>query len=576
MGDRTTAVVGRRMRLRPGALRALRVLEVCSMLPADAFGPIVGLASQSGAYKQLARLRSGGLADVRDEDLGFLFGGRRCGLWSITDLGHRMLNCARERDGVNWPPESAAQSLPKRQLPLRVASYWLLAWFMVEAREHGQAVAVQAWECPWVSEFQPAEDERCVRVRLPAAAYIVWEDAPHPEPSSGRRLLLLPDLGTAPVARYREMLRRVLVHIHNQHQLLVATTDPDGRGIRAAVWRTHIARVARREQLERPAVRVVSWSQVSARVGGSVKRALVGQRRGTTPSPVGRSGRDQVLHLVGRHPLLTVRQLADLLGAPRGRIERFERELIERDLLRALDDSDLGASGLDLDALASSRLGLVEVTDAGRRRLADMLGLDAPTARRYHGLTGSGRATTARRRRFLRTLAHTVGTNDIFVAFALAAAETRRRGGSDELSEWRASAACERQWCKPDGYGLYTREGVGYGFLLEFDRGTESARKYAAKFGAYYRYRDSGQAARDYDGLPTILFITTSVSAEDRIARQAYRAWFARSAEPLRVLLTTTERISGQPEGILGPIWRLPAEAPGDGAQRSYWLPTRS
>src|SRR6266498_2037716 len=99
MGDRTTAVVGRRMRLRPGALRALRVLEVCPMLPADAFGPIVGLPAQSGAYKQSSRRRSGGLADIRDEALGFLFGGRRCGLWSITDLGHRVLNCGRERDG---------------------------------------------------------------------------------------------------------------------------------------------------------------------------------------------------------------------------------------------------------------------------------------------------------------------------------------------------------------------------------------------------------------------------------------------------------------------------------------------
>ena len=240
MGDRTTAAVDRRMRLRPGALRALRVLEVCPMLPADAFGPIAGLASQSGAYKQLARLRSGGLADVRDEDLGFLLGGRRCGLWSITDLGHRVLSCARERGGVYWPPENAAQSLPKRQLPLRVASYWLLAWLMVEAREHGEAVAVQAWECPWVGEFQPAEDERCMRVRLPAAAYIVWEDAPHPEPRSGRRLLLLPDLGTAPVARYREMLRRLLIHIHNEHELLVASSDQDRRGMRAAVRRTQI------------------------------------------------------------------------------------------------------------------------------------------------------------------------------------------------------------------------------------------------------------------------------------------------------------------------------------------------
>jgi hypothetical protein len=125
---------------------------------------------------------------------------------------------------------------------------------------------------------------------------------------------------------------------------------------------------------------------------------------------------------------------------------------------------------LELGALDSARLGLVEVTAAGRRRLGDMLGLDAPTASRHHGLTGAGRAATPRHPPFLRTLAHAVDTNDVFVAFALAAAETRRRGGTDELSEWRGAANCERQRCKPDGHGLYTRDGVGYGFLIEYGR----------------------------------------------------------------------------------------------------------
>ena len=68
--DQQLAADKRRLRLRSGALRALAVLDACPMLPGDAFGPMVGLASRSGAYRQLARLRSGGLADVRDVDLG--------------------------------------------------------------------------------------------------------------------------------------------------------------------------------------------------------------------------------------------------------------------------------------------------------------------------------------------------------------------------------------------------------------------------------------------------------------------------------------------------------------------------
>jgi hypothetical protein len=173
----------------------------------------------------------------------------------------------------------------------------------------------------------------------------------------------------------------------------------------------------------------------------------------------------------------------------------------------------------------------------------------------------------------LRTLAHTLGANAVFVAFAMAAETARRQGGTDRLVEWRGAAACERRRCKPDGHGSYVRGGVAYGFFLEYDRGTECARKYAAKFGAYYRYRESGQAARDYNGFPTLLFVTTTVAAEQRIAEEAYRAWFVRGTEPLPVLVTTTSRIRQHRLGILGPIWRSPAAARDQVAERAYWLP---
>jgi hypothetical protein len=120
------------------------------------------------------------------------------------------------------------------------------------------------------------------------------------------------------------------------------------------------------------------------------------------------------------------------------------------------------------------------------------------------------------------------------------------------------------------------RAGVPHGFFLEYDRGTEPARKYAAKFRAYYGYRDSGQAARDYRGFPTVLFVTTEPSAEQRICEQAYRAWYVRGAEPLPVLVTTTDRIVNDRAGILGRVWRTPApnQMP-PLAERRYWLPGR-
>jgi protein involved in plasmid replication-relaxation len=112
------------------------------------------------------------------------------------------------------------------------------------------------------------------------------------------------------------------------------------------------------------------------------------------------------------------------------------------------------------------------------------------------------------------------------------------------------------------------REGARYGFFLEYDRGTETAGKYAAKFRAYYRYRDSGEARRDYDGFPTLLFVTTDPKAEDRIAEQAYRAWFVRGGDPLAILITTTDRIAHHREGIVGPLWQTPADP-----DRHYWSP---
>src|SRR5207302_8549244 len=79
-----------------------------------------------------------------------------------------------------------------------------------------------------------------------------------------------------------------------------------------------------------------------------------------------------------------------------------------------------------------------------------------------------------------------------------------------------------------------------------------------AKLRAYYSYRDSIHAARDYDGFPTVLFVTTDPVAEERIADQACRALFIRGTEALPILSTTTARIREAPEGILGPIWRMP------------------
>jgi hypothetical protein len=151
----------------------------------------------------------------------------------------------------------------------------------------------------------------------------------------------------------------------------------------------------------------------------------------------------------------------------------------------------------------------------------------------------------------------------------------RQRGGDDALVEWRSASACSRGRCRPDGFGVYRRGRARYGFFLEYDRGTERAREYAAKLEAYYRYRDGGAAARDYAGFPTVLVVTTRAAAETRFAHEAHLAWQRRGGNPLPILLTTTHLIETHPEGILGPIWRSPASPSSAQSIRGYWLPGR-
>ena len=85
----------------------------------------------------------------------------------------RMLN-ARNADTNAWAKMERSE----------VSLEDFVTLFQDEAREQGQLLAVRGLEYPWVRELQPAEDETRVRVKLPAAAYISSQNAPHPGVSS--------------------------------------------------------------------------------------------------------------------------------------------------------------------------------------------------------------------------------------------------------------------------------------------------------------------------------------------------------------------------------------------------------
>jgi hypothetical protein len=140
------------------------------------------------------------------------------------------------------------------------------------------------------------------------------------------------------------------------------------------------------------------------------------------------------------------------------------------------------------------------------------------------------------------------------------------------LLEWRSAAACARGRCRPDGYGCYQRGQAPVRVLPGIRSGDGAAREYAAKIEAYYWYRDTGRAARDYVGFPTILFVTALARAEADVAHQAYLAAERHGGNPLPIVLTTSRHLEAAADHALGAVWRAPGPF-GSMPARGYWLP---
>jgi hypothetical protein len=535
------------------ALAMLGMLERCPWLPADVLGMLVGVRNPRSLARSLLRLREAGLVASRRARLGrLLAGGRPMTLWTATAAGLTLLPASvAAPSGEAGCPDRRARRWQGATLDLvrLVASYRLLSRAVAMFAAAGTPVRLRAWEAPWVRH-----DRAGRRVAFPAGATLETGGA-------SSLALLLPDLGTAPVGRARPAVGRLLRLLEEQAAggtpsgttplLVIGCPDPDGAGGRARAWRELVARAAQRAGMIAPELRVITWDargpEISYRRGSSV---------------------DRLLDLVGRHPCLTREQLAALLDTSPAGIRRIERQLTARGWVRPIAIAELPAGALGLGPAGLRALGLLEPTPAGRRELARRVALPGAVAARQHGLIGGERGRAGKRRRALRTLAHTLGANAIFVGLVLAARAVRQGGGDDRLEAWWCAAAHERRRCRPDGYGWYRRASSGYGFLLEYDRGTERADQLARKFAAYARYRDRGEAAHHFTSFPTILVVATSVAAEQRLAEAAFRVWWRQQGEPLPVLLTTTQRILAHREGILGPVWRTPARA-----DRRYWLP---
>ena len=310
---------------RPGrsAMAAMQILAMCPLLPVDAFRHIAGFRSIGGAYRRLEKLWRAGLAEMERAELGYLLADRPLGLWSITEHGQRPRDEVSCADRRAWDPRGP--SIPPRREPnltTRVAAYRMLAFFVAQCNADGRNVELCAWEHPWVRTVCGPEQGSPLRVQFPAGAVLAGRemDGDCSGPAGGRIcVVLVPDLGAAPVTRYRERLRRLLAYREfsgdADFQLLVATIDPDGDGGRSSVWMSLMDRLARTHGTPAFSSRVVSWGTVESMLSGSDRSDRGGDWRthdysGGVLGPLQRRRgpgrtRDQLLHLVGRHPFLT-------------------------------------------------------------------------------------------------------------------------------------------------------------------------------------------------------------------------------------------------------------------------------
>jgi len=569
-------------------------LELIAQLPLASTAhlvPLAGPCDRSTLCRKIGLLVERGLIATLD---GPAYG--RCRprqLLLITNLGLAVLAWRRGVDPCElvrqWGLGRRAIEALIGQLPAVFSIYQLLA--LLAGARSGWTARLLTWHRPWLSPapLAPAGSRRVRGVRLPAYAVLEWHSY------CGQRLsgrcVLVADTGSLPPLAFRSALAQLAqAHLIAQRTTpLVAIATTSHRRLEA--WSAVLDSIAgshRGGPLEscistwdtwQAEGVALPWTSHSGAGAGpapppmSVRPDLQGRPWSDAPRPIdlGRvraavrewdisGGARAALDVIGRHSFLSTTSLGEVLGRDSRWARERRRELVQRGLVRVPASEELPPN---LD----NRDELLEATVRGLRILAASMGLSLALAERYHGLTGGGPASPIGPRRALFAhLAHTLGADEVFVRIARAA--RGRRNGS--LLEWRNAAACAAGRVRPDGYGLLRLGSREYGFIVEFDRGTIHPAALRAKFAAYGRFMPSARAARDYDGFPNILVVTTGPAGEQRIV-DAIRAVSAGEGSRLPALVTTVEWLESNGDGPFGCIW---LEA--DSVLRRSWPGTRS
>ncbi|MDQ3700829.1 MAG: hypothetical protein M3442_07910, partial [Chloroflexota bacterium] len=294
------------LRLPASDWRTLRLLARLPLLWPEAIADLTGLQSTAGVYRSVARLRQAGLVAACRVSLWpfrWAHTGHPPRLLHLTDAGAAAVALApgtvtnvpmvtpangsavgTHSDMVNTLVAAIAgrgrlartdvsNVLPN--IAHRAAAYALLAAL---ARRRPGAPRVHAWESPWRRSGVIPSARHPVTVALPAAALLAWPGVPG-TPAVVSQYLLLPDLGTAPVTAYRQMLGR-LSALHAAQvarapqgqasgraespaselpELAIATTEAR----RVGAWQRLLDGVADDYRAPRLAVHVATWAELA-------------------------------------------------------------------------------------------------------------------------------------------------------------------------------------------------------------------------------------------------------------------------------------------------------------------------
>ena len=476
---------------------------------------LYGLRGRASVYRCLARLRTMGLID---ELRPALRSRRNPGLLYLTDFGIATVAADQQVDPIALARRARLRGSDLtdrlRGLPQLLALYELL---VSVAASHKGRIDLLAWEQPWRRTFSRPTRRSLTTVKMPAHAVLSWDDR-------AAAFLLLPDLATSPLDVHRQALAHLLVLRHQATDpmptLVVATTEA-----RKHPWSRLLSDVARARSEAPLAARVVTLARAPRRrfahesdrraiaelIRNQPRHAPAGARDGATtprqpdPRPVGPDfaaraptvsrllalkGMDRdLLDLIGRHPFLSSAGLATVLGWEVGRLRERLARTIGLGFARLVEPREIRAS---------AHTELIELTVDGVELVAAQQGLSVVKAVRYNGLAGGGpRQEIGTRRLLLKNILHTRGADAVFVELYRRLGVANAAAGGDAVLEWRNAAACGRRRARPDGYGMIRHRGQAYGFFLEFDRGTMSARDYGGKWSGYYHYlRESSLRAR--------------------------------------------------------------------------------